>query len=126
MAVLEKRLGLKFFDKDVYLNVVGGLKLDETASDLGICTSLLSSAMDLSLPGSLIAIGEVGLSGECRTIGDCDLRVAEAARLGFETILLPKKQAERLKKKPEGVKLVGVRSIFELLQALKEVQGEQA
>ena len=126
LAVLEKRIGLYFSNFDTYLNVVGGLKLDETASDLGICTALLSSSMDLSLPGSLIAIGEVGLSGECRTIGDCDLRVAEAARLGFETILLPKKQAERLKKKPEGVKLVGVRSIFELLQALKEVQGEQA
>ncbi|MBR4287991.1 MAG: hypothetical protein IKT50_00975, partial [Clostridia bacterium] len=83
-------------------------------------------AMDLSLPGSLIAIGEVGLSGECRTIGDSDLRVGEAARLGFETILLPQKQAERLKKKPKGVKLVGVRSIYELLQTLKEVSGGQA
>ena len=120
LAVLEKRLGLKFFDKDVYLNVVGGLKLDETAADLGICTALLSSTLDLSLPGSLIAIGEVGLSGECRTIGDSDLRVAEAARLGFETILLPKKQVERLKKKPDGVKLLGVRSVYELLEALKE------
>ncbi len=126
LAVLEKRLGLKFFDKDVYLNVVGGLKLDETASDLGICTALLSSAMDLSLPGTLLAIGEVGLSGECRTIGDCDLRVAEAARLGFETILLPQKQAQRLKKKPKDVRLVGVRSVYELLQTLKEVSGEKA
>ena len=126
LAVLEKRLGLKFFDKDVYLNVVGGLKLDETASDLGICTAILSSAADLSLPGSLLAIGEVGLSGECRTIGDCDLRVSEAARLGFETILLPQKQAERLKKKPKNVKLVGVRSVYELLQSLKEVSGGQA
>ena len=102
------------------------MRIDETASDLGICTALLSSAMELSLPGSLIAIGEVGLSGECRTIGDIDLRVAEAARLGFETILLPKKQAERLKKKPKGVRLVGVRSVFDLLQTLKEDRGEQA
>jgi DNA repair protein RadA/Sms len=119
LAVLEKRLGLKFFDKDVYLNVVGGLKLDETAADLGILTAIISGAMDLPLPGTLLAIGEVGLSGECRTIGDCEMRVAEAARLGFETILLPKKQFERLKKKPDGVKLIPIKSVFELLQILK-------
>jgi len=121
LAVLEKRLGLKLYDRDVYLNVVGGLRLDETAADLGICTAALSSALDLKLPGTLIAIGEVGLSGECRTIGDSDLRVGEAARLGFETILLPKKQAERLKKEPAGVRLVPVRSVYDLLQILKEI-----
>jgi DNA repair protein RadA/Sms len=125
LAVLEKRLGLRFFDRDVYMNVVGGLRLDETAADLGICTAALSSAMDLKLPGNLIAIGEVGLSGECRTIGDSDLRVAEAARLGFETILLPKKQVERLKKKPKGVKLVAIRSVYELLGALKDICNEE-
>ena len=121
LAVLEKRLGLKLYDRDVYMNVVGGLRLDETAADLGICTAVLSSALDLKLPGGLIAIGEVGLSGECRTIGDSDLRVSEAARLGFETILLPKKQAERLKKKPKGVNIVAVRSVYDLLGALKEL-----
>ena len=121
LAVLEKRLGLRFFDRDVYMNVVGGLKLDETAADLGICTAAISSAMDLPLPGTLIAIGEVGLSGECRTIGDSDLRVAEAARLGFETILLPQKQVERLKKKPAGVRLIGIRSVFDLVSSLKEI-----
>jgi DNA repair protein RadA/Sms len=121
LAVLEKRLGLRFFDKDVYLNVVGGLRLDETAADLGVCTALISCALEIPLPGTLIAIGEVGLSGECRTIGDSELRVGEAARLGFETILLPKKQAERLKKKPEGVTLIPVRSVYELMQALKEM-----
>jgi DNA repair protein RadA/Sms len=124
LAVLEKRLGLRFFDQDVYMNVVGGLRLDETAADLGICTAAISSALDIKLPGNLIAIGEVGLSGECRTIGDSDLRVAEAARLGFEIILLPKKQVERLKKKPIGVKLIPVRSIFDLLGTLKELCDE--
>ena len=125
LAVLEKRLGLKLFDKDVYLNVVGGLRLDETASDLGICTAVLSSAMDIALPGNLIAMGEVGLSGECRTVGDADIRVAEAARLGFETILLPHKLCERLKKKPKDVRLVPVRSVYELLTALKEYGNDK-
>ncbi len=119
LAVLEKRLGLRFFDKDVYLNVVGGLRLDETAADLGICTALLSGALDLPLPGNMIAVGEVGLSGECRTIGDSDMRVAEAARLGFEAIILPKKQADRLKKKPSSLRLIPVRSVYELLEVLK-------
>ncbi len=120
LAVLEKRLGLRFFDRDIYMNVVGGLRLDETGADLGLCAAVISGAMDLRLPGNLIAIGEVGLSGECRTIGDSETRILEAARLGFETILLPKKQLERMKKKPEGVKLVPVRSVYELLGVLKE------
>ncbi len=124
LAVLEKRLGLRFFDHDVYLNVVGGLRLDETAADLGICTALISGSMDVRLPGSLLAIGEVGLSGECRTVGDCDLRVAEAARLGFEIILLPKKQAERLKKKPKNVKIVPVRSVYDLVSTIKELSHD--
>ena len=124
LAVLEKRLGIKFYDKDVYLNVVGGLRLDETAADLGVCTAVLSSALDLRVPGTFLAIGEIGLSGECRTVGDAELRVNEAARLGFDTVLLPKKLVDRLKKKPEGVKLVGVRSVYELLSALKEIQND--
>ena len=126
LAVLEKRLGLRFFDRDVYMNVVGGLRLDETASDLGICTAVISGALDLKLPGTLIAIGEVGLSGECRTVGDLDLRVAEAARLGFETILIPQKQAERLKKKPDGVRLISIRSVYDLLGTLKELYGQES
>lgn len=121
LAVLEKRLGLKLFDRDVYMNVVGGLRVDETASDLGICTAALSGALDLKLPGNLIAIGEIGLSGECRTVGDSDLRVGEAARLGFEFVLLPKKQAERLKKVPKGIKVIPVRSVYDLLDSLKEI-----
>lgn len=125
LAVLEKRLGIRFFDRDVYLNVVGGLRLDETAADLGICTAILSSAEDLKLPGSLLAIGEVGLSGECRTVSDSDLRVGEAARLGFETILLPKKQLDRLKKKPKGVDLIPIRSVFDLVSALKKLSSEE-
>jgi len=124
LAVLEKRLGLRFFDRDVYMNVVGGLKLDETATDLGICTAALSSINDWKLPANLIAIGEVGLSGECRTIGDSDLRVAEAARLGFENILIPQKQKERLKKKPDGVNLIPIRSVFDLMNVLKELCHE--
>ena len=126
LAVIEKRLGIRFFDKDVYVNVVGGLRLDETASDLAVCTALLTSALDLSLSGNIIAIGEVGLSGEVRAVGDTETRVGEATRLGFETILLPKKQTERLKKKPKNVTLVPLRSIYDLLTVLKENNSGQS
>ncbi|MBQ3865666.1 MAG: DNA repair protein RadA [Clostridia bacterium] len=125
LAVLEKRLGVRFFDKDVYMNVVGGLRLDETAADLGLCAACLSSAMDLRLPGRVLALGEVGLSGECRSVSDADIRVNEAARLGFDTILLPRRVLERIKKKPAGVKLVGVRGVFDLVSALKEMQHDE-
>lgn len=121
LAVLEKRLGVRFYDQDVYLNVVGGLKLDETAADLAICGAALSSLLTVKLPGKAVLIGEVGLSGECRTVGDFDLRINEAARLGFDTILLPKKAIDRLKRKPENVRLIGIRSVFDLMQTLKDI-----
>ncbi|MBE6592035.1 MAG: DNA repair protein RadA [Ruminococcaceae bacterium] len=118
LAVLEKRLGLRFFDKDVYLNVIGGLRLDETAADMGIAAALISCVKDIPLSGSVIAIGEIGLSGECRTVGSIDLRINEAVRLGFDVIIIPYRT--RLKYEPEGVKLIRVKSVFELLTALAD------
>ncbi|MBP5289670.1 MAG: DNA repair protein RadA [Clostridia bacterium] len=126
LAVLEKRLGVRFFDKDVYMNVVGGLRLDETAADLGVCAAILSCAMDLRLPPHFIAIGEVGLSGECRSVSDSDLRVNEAVRLGFEIILLPRRAAERIKKVPAGVKVIPVRGVFDLMSVLKEMRHDES
>lgn len=116
LAVLEKRLGMRFFDKDVYLNVIGGLHLYETASDLGIACALISCVKDIPLSGSFIAIGEIGLSGECRTVGSMDLRIREAARLGFDHIIIPYRT--KLKQEPDGVKLTKVRSLFDLSEAL--------
>ncbi|MDD6312325.1 MAG: DNA repair protein RadA [Firmicutes bacterium] len=124
LAVLEKRLGLKFYDKDVYLNVIGGLRFDETATDLGIITAIISCIRDIKLDGGTIAIGEVGLSGECRAINSMDLRIKEAARLGFERILMPKRAIDRLKIKPSGIKLVPIRSVYDLINAIDEKRGE--
>jgi hypothetical protein len=86
LAVLEKRLGLKFSSNDVYLNVIGGLQIDEPASDLGIAMALVSSLTDKKIPDTLIAIGEIGLAGECRTVSNVEQRVKEAARRGFTEI----------------------------------------
>lgn len=118
LAVLEKRLGMRFFDKDVYLNVIGGLRLDETATDMGIACALISCVKDIPLSGHVIAIGEIGLSGECRTVGSTELMINEAARLGFDRIILPYRT--KLKSEPEGVKLVRVKGIFELTAALED------
>ena len=122
---MEKRLGLYFSNLDTYVNIVGGLRLDEPAADLAVALALVSGLKDIPIDQKLIAFGEIGLSGELRSISRVQARINEAARLGFETILLPKKQVERLKKKPKGVKLVAIRSVYELLGALKEICNEE-
>lgn len=90
IAVLGSRFGLNLFDKEVYLNIVGGLKIEETAADLAVACALISAARDIALPSSTIAIGEVGLSGEVRMVGNLEGRLKEAAKLGFKNCLIPK------------------------------------
>ena len=119
IAVLEKRLGLRFSTNDVYLNVTGGMRLDDPSSDLAIALAMISGIADSILPPDVIAFGEIGLSGECRTVSNAEQRVKEAARLGFKKILLPLRSRERVKD-IEGVELIGVGSIFETLKFLKK------
>ncbi|MBQ4065869.1 MAG: DNA repair protein RadA, partial [Clostridia bacterium] len=112
LAVLERRLGLRFSANDVYLNVIGGLRLDEPGSDLALALALISCLKDKPIGGKVLALGELGLSGECRPVSFIDQRVKEAARLGFSTILLPKGNFDKGNlPKIEGVSIVPVRSI---------------
>ncbi len=90
IAVLNSRFGQNLFDKEVYLNIVGGLKIEETAADLAVACALISAARDIALPSSTIAIGEVGLSGEVRMVSNLEGRLKEAAKLGFKNCLIPK------------------------------------
>lgn len=90
IAVLSSRFGLNLFDKEVYLNIVGGLKVEETAADLAVACALISAFRDIALPSSTIAIGEIGLSGEVRMVGNLEGRLKEAAKLGFKNCLIPK------------------------------------
>lgn len=90
IAVLSNRFGLSLFDKEVYLNVVGGLKIEETAADLAVACALISAARDIALPSHTIAIGEIGLSGEVRMVSNLEGRLKEAAKLGFKNCLIPK------------------------------------
>jgi len=118
LAVLEKRLGLHFSEADIYLNVIGGLHLDEPACDLAQALALISSMRDKPLDDSLIAFGEIGLAGECRPVTDIDLRIKEASRLGFTKILIPSGNKSTSVKIPDGVSIIPVRSIYEALKIL--------
>ena len=115
IAVLEKRMGLKFYENDVYVNVAGGIRLDEPSADLSIAMALISGITDRVIPENLIAFGELGLLGEVRAVSHIDYRVKEAVRLGFTKILLPKKNFSQKVKVPDGVKLYGVENIYEVL-----------
>lgn len=119
LAVLEKRLGLKFWQNDVYLNVIGGLRLDEPDSDLAIALSLVSSITDRAVPDDLIAIGELGLAGEIRAVTNLDQRVREAARLGFTRALIPYRNIEKHKTEIAGIRMIPIKSIYEALASLK-------
>jgi DNA repair protein RadA/Sms len=121
LAVLEKRLGLKFYQNDVYLNVVGGLSIDEPAADLAIATALISSLTDKIIPDDLIIIGELGLAGECRAVSNPELRVREAARLGFTKAIIPYKNTEKRPIKVDGMKIIPVRGIYEVINHLKSI-----
>ena len=117
LAVLEKRLGLKFSANDVYLNVIGGLRLDEPASDVAVAMALISSLTDRAVPDDLIAIGELGLSGECRAVSALEQRIKEAARLGFRRAVVPYRNLEKRGVNAE-IELIPIKSIFEILKLL--------
>lgn len=123
LAVLERRLGLKFSSCDIYLNVIGGLKLDEPAADLATALALISCLRDVPIPDDLIAIGELGLAGECRAVSDIDLRVGEAARLGFGKILIPSKNHEKKVKSYAGSELCPIRALFDTLKFIPKPDG---
>ncbi len=117
IAVLEKRLGLKFYQNDVYMNVIGGLYLNEPASDAAIALALISSLTDRAVPDDLIAIGELGLSGECRAVSNLEQRVKEAARLGFTKAIVPYKNVEK-RKFDTSIELIPIHSIYEAIKIL--------
>lgn len=115
IAVLEKRMGLKFYENDVYLNVAGGIQLNEPSADLSIAMALISGITDKVIPDEVIAFGEIGLSGEVRAVSHIDYRVKEAVRLGFTKIILPQKNVTSHLKVPDGVELCGVSNIYQVL-----------
>ncbi len=111
IAVLEKRAGMFFGNLDVYLNIVGGFRIDETAGDLAVAMCLYSGIMDKPLPESLIAFGEIGLGGEVRAVANAAQRINEAERMGFKVCVLPKQSLTGIKVSDFKIKLIGVSDI---------------
>ncbi|MDF2094570.1 DNA repair protein RadA [Aquibaculum arenosum] len=104
LAVLEARCGLVMAGKDVYLNIAGGLRIGEPAADLAVAAALVSSACDRPVPEECVVFGEIGLSGEIRAVSQSEVRLKEAAKLGFASALLPPRRGRRLSP-PEGIRL---------------------
>ncbi|MDD8019294.1 MAG: DNA repair protein RadA, partial [Bacteroidota bacterium] len=119
LAVLDKRVGVNIGSHDVFVNIAGGIRIDEPAADLGIATSIVSSLRDVPVDSHTVAIGEVGLGGEIRTIAYCDKRIQESAKLGFQRIVIPKGNAKKAKGN-NGIEIVGVESITEAIKHLLE------
>lgn len=117
MAVLEKRLGVKMGECDAYINIAGGIKMNEPAIDLGIVLALLSSYKEKPISEKTICFGEVGLSGEVRAVNMAEQRVLEAKKLGFETCILPEASKSTLKK-ITGIRLIGVKNVQEAIRAI--------
>lgn len=112
MAVLEKRLGMSLGNCDAYVNIAGGIKMNEPAIDLGIVMALVSSYRNRPIDEKTIVFGEVGLSGEVRAVNMPEQRVAEAKKLGFETCILPEISLKMVKE-IQGIRLVGVKTVNE-------------
>lgn len=118
LAVLEKRCGFSFGSCDTYLNVAGGIKLDEPAADLAVCLALASGAKDKPLTEDILFFGEVGLAGEIRGVSHAVQRVSEAARLGFSAAILPAQNLKAAQSScPEGMKLYGVSTLRDAIHA---------
>ena len=113
-AVLTKRLGLKLHEQDIFINVIGGLKIDEPASDLAMALAMASSYYDKPTPPDMVMIGEIGLSGELRAVSQLSARLYEAAKLGFKRALIPKLR-RKMPDLPPDIKLVEVRHVGEAM-----------
>jgi DNA repair protein RadA/Sms len=119
VAVMDRRLGIHLFGHDIFLNIAGGMKVEEPGTDLGAIASIASSFRDKVIDPETVVFGEVGLGGEVRGISQAEGRVKEASRLGFKQCLFPKQNQEKIKPF-KGIELIGVRTVQEAMQALFE------
>jgi DNA repair protein RadA/Sms len=118
LAVLEKRVGFRLGQKDVFLNITGGIRVDDPAIDMSVVTSILSSSEDLPVPQNVCFAGEIGLSGEIRPVNRIDSRISEAEKLGFEKIYISHYNLKGLDKKSFNIEIVAVKKIEELFRSL--------
>ena len=118
IAVLEKRCGIPFFNADVYINAMGGIKLNEPSVDLAICAALASAANDVPIDKYIALFGEVGLTGEIRPVSFADKRVNECIKTGFKRVILPKKNMKACEKYKDQIELIPVQYVGQMIKAL--------
>jgi DNA repair protein RadA/Sms len=118
LAVLEKRVGLELYDRDVFVNVVGGLELGEPSADLGMIAALGSSFYNVAVDPDILFMGEVGLTGEIRSVSRVEDRLREAAAMGFKRCFLPERNAASVKDKVKGMELIPLRKVGEMMEKL--------
>jgi DNA repair protein RadA/Sms len=114
-AVLEKKAGMDMYGHDVFLNIAGGIRIDEPALDLGVVCALASSLLEKPIPSNTVVCGEIGLAGEVRAVGHIDVRVREAERLGFSRMILPASNMERMSWRP-SIELQGISSLRQVME----------
>ena len=118
LAVLERKAGLSLINQDIYVNIVGGLRPEGTSVDLAVALAIYSTCKGIPCSGKTIAIGEIGLTGDLRSVQNSEKIVREAARMGFERILLPEKNAVKLKgADSSGIRVVGVKRLTDAIKA---------
>jgi len=117
IAVLEKKAGFMLGNQDVYLNVVGGIKINEPSLDLGIIMAVASSFKNKPIAKDIVAIGEVGLTGEIRTVSNIEKRIKEAEKLGFKKCIIPENNKKLLKEKYK-LDIIGVKNIGEVMKIM--------
>lgn len=115
VAVLERRLGLDFSKQDIYVNVVGGLRIQEPAADLGIALSLVSSQHEVPMQPKTVVVGEIGLTGEIRPVNHHDIRVVEAEKLGFQRIVIPRARKPQTELTLHGIQHIEIKTLMEAL-----------
>jgi DNA repair protein RadA/Sms len=117
VAVMEKRLGIHLNNQDIFLNIAGGMRVEEPAGDLGVVASIASNFRDKVIDPEMVVFGEVGLGGEVRGVSQAEVRVKEATRLGFKRCLLPKQNEQKVKR-VKGMELIGINSVQEVMKIL--------
>ena len=118
-AVLERKGGINLSNYDIYVNVVGGIRLLETAADLSLAASMAGSFLDIPIKAGVVVFGEIGLAGEVRGVSQGAQRIAEAKKLGFSKVVVPHKNAEE-PGLPKGIEVKGVRNVRDLIETLFE------
>ena len=118
IAVLEKKLGLFLNKFDIFLNIAGGIKIDEPSADLAVAMAIYSSFRDIPIDSETVLIGEVGLAGEIRTVANIDRRINEADKLGFKRIFIPKNNLKSINSKKRNIEIIGIEKLSEITKKL--------